>query len=168
MLWLLLMLTLWEVRAPLLLPSIPPSLSPFLPSSLPSYNLSSLLLTLYSSLSTSLFFPFPFSPPFSLPQCHAGIVKHIDGLNTEQIQKIGIPNGIPLVYKFDKYMRPIVQPKAVAPLSGEYLEKKVWFYAFINKYKHTNCSFEFRIDMIVTHVFYLHCLILLMHISFFF
>ena len=54
-----------------------------------------------------------------------GIVKHIDGLNTEQIQKIGIPNGIPLVYKFDRNMKPIVQPKAVAPLSGEYLEKKV-------------------------------------------
>jgi hypothetical protein len=46
-------------------------------------------------------------------------------LNTEQIQKIGIPNGIPLVYKFDKNMKPIVQSKAVAPLSGEYLEKKV-------------------------------------------
>ena len=54
-----------------------------------------------------------------------GIVKHIDGLDTEQIQKIGIPNGIPLVYKFDRNMKPIVQPKAVAPLSGEYLEKKV-------------------------------------------
>ena len=52
-------------------------------------------------------------------------MKHIDGLNTEQIQKIGIPNGIPLVYKFDRNMKPIVQPKAVAPLSGEYLEKKV-------------------------------------------
>ena len=57
--------------------------------------------------------------------CRPGIVKHIDGLNTEQIQKIGIPNGIPLVYKFDRNMKPIVQPKAVFPLSGEYLEKKV-------------------------------------------
>ena len=60
-----------------------------------------------------------------LPQTNPGIVKHIDGLNTEQIQKIGIPNGIPLVYKFDRNMKPIVQPKAVFPLSGEYLEKKV-------------------------------------------
>ena len=60
-----------------------------------------------------------------LSPTYAGIVKHIDGLNTEQIQKIGIPNGIPLVYKFDRNMKPIVQPKAVFPLSGEYLEKKV-------------------------------------------
>ena len=60
-----------------------------------------------------------------LSQTNPGIVKHIDGLNTEQIQKIGIPNGIPLVYKFDRNMKPIVQPKAVFPLSGEYLEKKV-------------------------------------------
>jgi hypothetical protein len=95
----------------------------------------------------SLLFPFRLHPPFttfffvsfhfhtpSYPPSYpssllfyyiTGIVKHIDGLNTEQIQKIGIPNGIPLVYKFDKSMRPIVQPKAVAPLSGEYLEKKV-------------------------------------------
>jgi 2,3-bisphosphoglycerate-dependent phosphoglycerate mutase len=55
----------------------------------------------------------------------AGIVKHIDGLNTHQIQKVGIPNGIPLVYKFDKNMTPIKQPKAVSPITGEYLEKRV-------------------------------------------
>jgi hypothetical protein len=84
---------------PFILPSLPPSL----PLTLPPH---------YASFFTFFFL-------------NSGIVKHIDGLNTEQIQKIGIPNGIPLVYKFDKYMRPIVQPKAVAPLSGEYLEKKV-------------------------------------------
>lgn len=53
-----------------------------------------------------------------------GIVKHIDGLTAEEIQSVGIPNGIPLVYKFDKDMRPVEQPLAVAPLSGEFLEKK--------------------------------------------
>lgn len=29
-----------------------------------------------------------------------------------------------MVYKFDKHMRPIPQPKAVAPMRGEYLEKR--------------------------------------------
>jgi hypothetical protein len=79
-------------------------------------------------LPTSLILLPPSLPPslsLSLSLTSPGIVKHIDGLNTEQIQKIGIPNGIPLVYKFDKNMKPIVQSKAVAPLSGEYLEKKV-------------------------------------------
>ena len=53
-----------------------------------------------------------------------GIVKHIDGLSAEEIQTVGIPNGIPLVYKFDRAMRPVVQELAVSPLSGEFLEKK--------------------------------------------
>lgn len=30
-----------------------------------------------------------------------GIVKHIDGLSSDEIQAVKIPNGIPLVYKFD-------------------------------------------------------------------
>lgn len=38
-----------------------------------------------------------------------GIVKHIEQLSTEQIQAVAIPNGIPLVYKWDKNMRPIKQ-----------------------------------------------------------
>jgi len=53
-----------------------------------------------------------------------GIVKHIDNLNQTAIQSVAIPNGIPLVYKFDKNMRPIKQEGAVPPLSGEFLEKK--------------------------------------------
>ena len=31
-----------------------------------------------------------------------GIVKHIDSLSMDEIQSVGIPNGIPLVYKFTK------------------------------------------------------------------
>lgn len=54
-----------------------------------------------------------------------GIVKHIDNLTRDEIQSVAIPNGIPLVYRFDKNMRPIKQEGAVAPLSGEFLEKKV-------------------------------------------
>jgi len=53
-----------------------------------------------------------------------GIVKKIDDITTEDIQKVGIPNGIPLVYKFDAEMKPLPQRKAVPPLTGEYLEKK--------------------------------------------
>ena len=53
-----------------------------------------------------------------------GIVKKIDNIATEDIQRIGVPNSIPLVYKFDTNMKPIAQRKAVFPLSGEYLEKK--------------------------------------------
>jgi 2,3-bisphosphoglycerate-dependent phosphoglycerate mutase len=53
-----------------------------------------------------------------------GIVKHIDSLSQDEIQNVGIPNGIPLVYKFNKKMEPVPQPMAVSPLSGEFLEKK--------------------------------------------
>lgn len=53
-----------------------------------------------------------------------GLLKHIDKLDTLQIQKIGIPNGIPIVYKFDSNMRPIEQRKAVPPMTGAYLEKR--------------------------------------------
>jgi len=54
-----------------------------------------------------------------------GLVKHIDKLSAEQIRSVGIPNGIPLVYKFDQAtMEPLVQENAVAPLKGEFLEQK--------------------------------------------
>ena len=36
-----------------------------------------------------------------------------------------MPNGIPLVYKFDENMQPIKQKNCVAPLSGIWLGKKV-------------------------------------------
>ena len=52
-----------------------------------------------------------------------GIVKHIDNIGTLDIEKIGIPNGIPLVYKFDENLNPIRHQNAVQPLSGIYLEK---------------------------------------------
>jgi bisphosphoglycerate-dependent phosphoglycerate mutase len=56
-----------------------------------------------------------------------GLVRHIDNLTSEQIQLVGIPNGIPMVYKFDLNMKPIVQNNSELPLSGEYLEKKGMF-----------------------------------------
>lgn len=53
-----------------------------------------------------------------------GIVKFIDKIGTLEIQQVSIPNGIPLVYKFDREMNPIVHRKSVKPLSGIYLEKE--------------------------------------------
>lgn len=53
-----------------------------------------------------------------------GIVKHIDKLSPEDIKNVAIPNGIPLVYKFERGMKPIKMLNAEAPLSGEFLEKK--------------------------------------------
>lgn len=53
-----------------------------------------------------------------------GIIRHIDNLGTEDVHRVGIPNGIPLVYKFDKNMVPIPHKNAAAPLRGIWLEKK--------------------------------------------
>ena len=53
-----------------------------------------------------------------------GIVKHIDNLTSDEISKVGIPNGIPLLFKFDEDMKPIKQVGAEGLLSGEFLEKK--------------------------------------------
>ncbi len=36
-----------------------------------------------------------------------GIVKHIDNISEDDITKVAIPNAIPLVYKFDRKMKPI-------------------------------------------------------------
>eukprot|EP01041_Mallomonas_annulata_P010037 gene10037-20899_t len=41
-----------------------------------------------------------------------GIVKHVDNLTDSEIPLVVIPNGIPLVYKFDKNMKPIPQEMA--------------------------------------------------------
>ena len=53
-----------------------------------------------------------------------GIVKHIDNLDEEQTQAVGIPAGIPLVFKFDTNMMPVRHNRSEYPLSGEFLEKK--------------------------------------------
>jgi 2,3-bisphosphoglycerate-dependent phosphoglycerate mutase len=54
-----------------------------------------------------------------------GLIRHIDGLTTKDVQRLAIPNGIPLVYKFDYNMKPLPHRNAQAPLSGIWLEKKV-------------------------------------------
>lgn len=65
-----------------------------------------------------------------------GIVKHIDGISTDDIQKMGIPNGIPLVYKFDKNLKPLPHKNSQPPLRGIWLEKKVLSsYTFYNDFE---------------------------------
>ncbi len=55
-----------------------------------------------------------------------GIIRHIEGITTpDAVQKITIPNGIPLVYKFDNNIRPMPHRNSQPPLSGIWLEKKV-------------------------------------------
>ncbi len=53
-----------------------------------------------------------------------GIVKYLDGLTGDEIRQVSIPNGIPLVYKFDRDLKPLKLENSVAPLRGEFLEQK--------------------------------------------
>lgn len=43
------------------------------------------------------------------------LVKHLDGISDEAISGLNIPTGIPLVYRLDDHLRPIVP-------GGEYLD----------------------------------------------
>ena len=36
-----------------------------------------------------------------------GLVKIIDGIGDDEIQDVAIPTGIPIVYKFDKDLKPL-------------------------------------------------------------
>jgi len=60
-----------------------------------------------------------------------GIVKHLDNLSSDQIRSTNFPNGIPLVYKFNRdsvssELKPRRSKKkeALDPLSGDFLERK--------------------------------------------
>jgi 2,3-bisphosphoglycerate-dependent phosphoglycerate mutase len=60
-----------------------------------------------------------------------GIVKHIDNLSSDQIQNVKLPNGIPLVYKFERekntgLLKPVRADNKASDvfISGEFLEKK--------------------------------------------
>lgn len=55
-----------------------------------------------------------------------GLIRHIEGIQSpNNVNKIPIPNGIPLVYKFDQNMKTIPHRNSKAPLTGIWLEKKV-------------------------------------------
>jgi len=50
-----------------------------------------------------------------------GMLKHLDDISDDEITKLEIPTGIPLVYSLDKDLKPIPHPRAVAPLTGYFL-----------------------------------------------
>jgi len=50
-----------------------------------------------------------------------GMLKYLDGISDEEITKLEIPTGIPLVYELDADLKPIPSPDAVAPLTGRFL-----------------------------------------------
>jgi broad specificity phosphatase PhoE len=62
-----------------------------------------------------------------------GIVKIVDALSEQEISRVWIPNGVPLVFKFHKDMTPSVLKDAVAPLSGQFLEKEEKLRALLAK-----------------------------------
>jgi len=49
------------------------------------------------------------------------LVKHLDGISSDEITGLNIPTGIPLVYHLDDDLKPIPQEDAIAPLTGKYL-----------------------------------------------
>lgn len=49
------------------------------------------------------------------------LVKHLDGISSEDITGLNIPTGVPLIYELDEDMKPIKQDDAIAPLQGRYL-----------------------------------------------
>eukprot|EP00978_Attheya_sp_CCMP212_P048090 scaffold472470_cov86-Attheya_sp.AAC.1 len=49
------------------------------------------------------------------------LVKHLDGISSDEITGLNIPTGIPLVYELDEDLKPIPHPDAIGPLSGRYL-----------------------------------------------
>jgi 2,3-bisphosphoglycerate-dependent phosphoglycerate mutase len=57
-----------------------------------------------------------------------GLVKTIDGISDEDIQEVSIPTGIPIIYKFDRDMKPIPpegdrQTVSQVHMKGLFLEK---------------------------------------------
>ena len=50
-----------------------------------------------------------------------GILKYLDDISDEDITKLEIPTGIPLVYKLDKDLKPIKSDRAMGILSGHFL-----------------------------------------------
>jgi len=49
------------------------------------------------------------------------LVKHLDGISSDDITGLNIPTGVPLVYELDDDLKPIPQDDAIAPLTGRYL-----------------------------------------------
>jgi len=64
-----------------------------------------------------------------------GLMKHIDNLSIEEVEKVIIPNGSPVVYKFNKNMKPIKQPDSIGAVSSSFLEDKKILELMLEKEK---------------------------------
>ena len=64
-----------------------------------------------------------------------GIMKYIDNLSNEEVEKVIVPNGSPVVYKFNNNMTPIKQPDAIGSISSSFLEDKKIVNLMIEKEK---------------------------------
>jgi 2,3-bisphosphoglycerate-dependent phosphoglycerate mutase len=74
-----------------------------------------------------------------------GLCKVIDGISDEETGSIEIPNGVPIVYKFDKDMKLIVSKDPDATqvhTSGTFVEKPDRLTAAMKKMKRWNERFE--------------------------
>jgi len=54
------------------------------------------------------------------------LVKYLDDIPQETILGLNIPTGVPLVYKLDRKLKPILQPGHAEHLSGAYLGDPEW------------------------------------------
>mmetsp|Transcript_3224 Transcript_3224/g.4867 ORF Transcript_3224/g.4867 Transcript_3224/m.4867 type:complete len:685 (+) Transcript_3224:25-2079(+) len=53
-----------------------------------------------------------------------GLVKYIDGIDSDAIKSVEIPTGIPLVFDFDEDMKPIRSNFSVGAVSGSFLAER--------------------------------------------
>ena len=47
-----------------------------------------------------------------------GLLKYLDNISDEEITKLEIPTGVPLVYRLDKDLKPIPSGKGVRPAAA--------------------------------------------------
>ena len=64
-----------------------------------------------------------------------GIIKLVDSLSNEDIQNIELPNGSPLVYQFDKNMKPIHTEASFSPMNGYFIEDPIVLQIMLEKEK---------------------------------
>ena len=63
------------------------------------------------------------------------LIRCVQGLDDEELSRLGVPNSLPLVYEFDTAGRPLPpQPTGgtVAPLSGSYLGEEAGLFETLN------------------------------------
>lgn len=71
-----------------------------------------------------------------------GLVKHIENLSVDDIKQVEIPNGIPLIYNFERVksnqkvlLRPVREEASQSPIAGEFLVKKGLFREVLQREK---------------------------------